>query len=322
MFGSPHSYDPSFIEATVTSVDPKRFICSVKTMNGKFFSEVKWLSPTGGYTEGGMYTMPAIQDRVLISTSLGYPLILGCIPRVGSPSETPHSLTGAASLADPGTDSTLRSGITANPGKPIDYLPNDFVYEAKGGATIAVLASGAAILKASPLSQIILSRFEGLLRLVTRNYQRFSDASSNVSANMKGRLYEWFGADPDITKNRTSQERYQELYGDVAAGEALLGNPDPSIAMPVADSRIRQRWLKDSSGAIIMTETLGLNGDTELRVTNNSGNTVSIITKVDSTVISVNGPGGTSTIECTPNALSLNNGGHSVMITSSGINLS
>jgi hypothetical protein len=109
-----------------------------------------------------------------------------------------------------------------------------------------------------------MSKFEGLVRVVTRNYQRFSDASSNVSTNMKGRLYEFFGADWSIIKNQTGQERYQEVYGDVAAGEVLRGFPSPSIIIPAQDTRVRKQWLKDALGNSVMIETLFQDGQVTL----------------------------------------------------------
>jgi hypothetical protein len=257
---SPHKYNSSFIEGTVLEVDPIRFCCSVRTINNKIFQDVRWLLPSGGFTEAGVHVTPNIQDRVLISTALGYPLILGCIPRIGIYAGETSSMTGDNPTIDLGSDSNISGGATANPSKPKDFLPGDLVYTARGGAMLAILSSGLSILKASSLSQIILSKFEGLVRIVTRNYQRFSDASSSVSTNMKGRLYEFFGADWDITKNQTGQERYQEVYGDVAAGEVLRGFPSPSITIPAQDTRVRKQWLKDAAGNSVMVETLYQDG--------------------------------------------------------------
>ena len=268
MLRSPFPYDSNFIEGTVLAVDVTRYICSVKTINGKILREVRWLVPTGGYSESGTHVTPNLQDRVLITTTLTYPLILGCIPRIDVQFTDPVTLSGATATPDIGTDSSMRGGVTANPNKPIDHVPHDFVYMAKGGAQISILSQGAAILKASPLAQLIMSKYEGLVRLVTRNYQRFSDASSNVSANMKGRLYEWFGADWEISRNRTSHERYQEIYGDVAAGEVLLGNPDPSLVVPATDTRVRKQWLRNATGGVIMIETLYQDGSLTFFVTN------------------------------------------------------
>jgi len=311
---SPFRSDSSFIEAFVLSVDPKRFNCSVRTINGKIMQDVRWLMPTGGFTESGMHVSPNVQDRVVISTSLGYPLIMGCIPRIGSFNGEITSATGAASTIDLGSDSAISGSATANPSKPSDFVPGDFMYTARGGSLIAVLSSGLAILKASTLSQIILSKFEGLVRIVTRNYQRFSDASSRVSTNMKGRLYEWFGADWLVSKNQSGNERYNEVYGDVAAGEVLRGTPAPGTVLPAVDTRVRKQWLNDASGNSIMIETLYQDGSVTF-VVQNVGSTLTN-TKTDndgssSTVVA--GGGNTSSVTITPSGVVLNNSSGAVV---------
>ena len=275
MLSSPHNHDPNFIEAIVLTVDPIRFICSVKTINGKPLKEVRWLLPTGGSTEFGSHFTPLVGDRVLISTSLTYPLILGTIPSIGADNNDQISMTGSPATPDPGTDSTMGGGIAANSFKPVDFVPGDFVYRAKGGSMLAVLTGGITLLKASTLSQIVMSKFEGLVRIVTRNYQRFSDSSSRVSTNMKGRLYEWFGVDWLITNNRNGTERYQELYGDVAAGELLRGTPSNVTTLPAVDSRVKKEWLLDSNGNAVMVETLKQDGSITLTVQNAAGTNVS-----------------------------------------------
>lgn len=282
---SPHKYLSSFIEATVLSVDPLRFVCSIKTINGKIFQDVRWLLPTGGFSESGFHFTPNIQDRVLISTALGYPLILGCIPRIGTYNGEIESATGASSTIDLGSSSSLEGVASVDPSKPGDFVPGDFMYTTRGGGLLAILTSGIAILKASNLSQIVLSKFEGLVRVVTRNYQRFSDASSRVSTNMRGRLYEWFGADWDITHNRQSNERYQEVYGDVAAGEVLKGVPDHDLIIPAQDTRIRKQWLRDASGNVIEVETLYNDGSLTFVVQSWNSNPTPAIVNTNTTTI-------------------------------------
>ena len=334
---SPHSYYSGFIEATVMSVDPVRFMCSVKTINNKIFQEVRWLLPTGGFTESGMHFTPNVQDRVLVATSLGYPLILGCIPRLGSYAGEVSSATGAEPTPDIGTDSAVDGVAMANPSKPSDFSTGDFMYTTRGGSLIAVLTSGIAILKASTLAQIVMSRYDGLLRLVGRNYQRFSDASSRVAANMRGRLYEWFGVDWDINYNQSGRERYQEVYGDVAAGEVLRDYTASQTVPPAQDARIRKQWLKDASGNSIMIETLYNDGHVTFVVqswntaptpaivnsntqtdTNASsdrvitdGTNISHITVTPTNIVvsSTDGGSNTSTVTLTPTIISIDNNG-------------
>lgn len=299
---SPHKYLASFIEGTVLSVDPKRYVCSVKTVNNKIFRDVRWLIPTGGFSESGMHITPNVQDRVLVSTALGYPIILGCIPRIGTYNGEVANMTGSPDTPDLGTDSVVNGAASANPSKPADLVTGDFVYTAKGGSLIGILASGIAILRASVLSQIIMSKFEGLVRIVTRNYQRFSDSSSNVATNMKGRLYEWFGADWSILNNQTGQERYQEVYGDVAAGEVLRGAPSPATVIPVQDTRVRKEWLKDALGNSVMVETLYQDGTLTFIVENTSSNNTTTDTNGSHTTTVASGTN-TSHIAITPASL-------------------
>lgn len=334
---SPHRYNPSFIEGYVLNVDPVAFVCSVKTINGKILQDVKWLLPTGGFSETGMHVSPNVQDRVLISTALGYPLILGCIPRLGTYNGELHTITGASPAPDLGTDAVTSGATSPDASRPVDFVPGDFMYTARGGSLIAVLSSGLAVLKASTLSQIVLSKFEGLVRVVTRNYQRFSDASSRVSTNMKGRLYEWFGADWLFANNQQGNERYNEVYGDVAAGEVLRGFPAPGVTLPAVDTRVRKQWLKDAVGNSITIETLYQDGSVTFvvqnwntnptpaivnsnttRDTNNSRHTTitdgtnitQIIINPTSVVITSNdGGSNTSTVTINPTSISLDNNG-------------
>ena len=306
MLNSPHSSDPSFTEATVLSVDPIRFTCSAKTTTGKILTEVSWLIPTGGLSETGLSVTPNINDKVLLVTSLGYPLIIGCIPRIGSYNGQVASMMGSNPTKDLGYDSVLGT-TTTNPSKPNDYHPGDLVYTARGGAFLGVLSGGIAMLRAGPMAQLVMSKFEGLLRLVTRNYQRFSDSSSRVATNMKGRLYEYFAVDWDITRGQVGQERYQEAFGDVAAAEVLKAAPDHTIALPIVDTRRKRKWLTDATGAVLYTETLKEDGSLTL-IVENAAATATSTTTINNAEWQeqVIGSGNTATITITPTNILIN----------------
>lgn len=272
LLSSSYKYDSNFIEGTVTSVDPIRFVCSVKTIKGQFLNNITWLLPTGGTGVTGVHFSPSLGDKVLISTSLSYPLILGCIPRLGLPS-TSNSISGNDIPVDAGNSTHMVNGYTANPDKPKDFVPGDFAITTESGGLFAVLSSGGMLLKASQLAQIFLSPFGDLVRIVGRNFIRFSDASSRASINAKGKLYEWFGVDWDLLHNRTNTERYNEAYGHVAAGESLRGEPESLVSVPARDSRIRKYWLKNAGGTDVMIETLFEDGKMTILV-DNIGNTL------------------------------------------------
>ena len=321
MLNTPHSSSQFFVDGIVTAVDPIRFICSVKTSSGKMLSEVSWLLPTGGISETGMHITPNVQDKVLVSTSLGYPLILGCIPRMGNFNGEIQQMTGSGNTIDLGYNSSLGS-LTNNPSKPSDFCPGDLVYTSKGGGMLAVLLGGISILKASTLSQIVLCKYEGLVRVVTRNYQRFSDASSRVSVNMKGRLYEYFTVDTDILRNQSGQERYHEAFGDIPAAEVLKASPSSSIVLPSVDTRIRKKWLQDASGKVLYAETLNQDGSITTLVKNAAGDITSTtnITNILWSQTLISG-GKTANITISPSDITINYNGTTGKFSDTGIDL-
>ena len=64
---------------------------------------------------------------ILFLVFVGFPLILGCIPRLGVYSGQIPSMTGAGPTIDVGSDSVIAGAATANPGKPQDFVTGDFV---------------------------------------------------------------------------------------------------------------------------------------------------------------------------------------------------
>jgi hypothetical protein len=260
LIATPYTYDGSLLIGTVTYVDATRFSCGIKTLDGKTLSDVQWLLPTGGNSNAGVHCSPNVGDGVVISTALGFSLIIGALPKVGVPSNEQGYLVDSTPFKDLGSVSSARAGVTRDPEKPKDFMQGDLAFTTKGGGLFALLASGGIILRSSKLSQIITSKMEGLVRIVSRNYQRYSDSSSSVAGSAKGRLYHWFGADKDILKNKAGTQRYQEVYGDVVAGEAKKGNPFSTGTPGAADDRIVKKTVYDVSSIPVMVETIKEDG--------------------------------------------------------------
>lgn len=269
IFSTPFSADNSIMEAVVMNVDPKRFVCSVRTIKGQTFNGVTWMLPAGSGGASSMHMSPTINDRVVVSTALGYPLIVGALPRIGVPIS--KSISGQGEVPDTGNSSEVTNGYVVHPDKPEDFTPGDHVTTTEGGAVIAAMVSGNVLMKSSPLSQILLSKFDDLCRVVGRNYQRFSDASTEVSANIRGRLYRFLGVDTNLKNSQSNNEIYNEVIGDVAAGEYFRGEPDPLSSPPAKDSRIKQEWLNKGADKV-MVETLDTEGNIKI-IVNNGGTT-------------------------------------------------
>lgn len=257
---SPYNYDSSFIEGTVTNVDPIRFSCSVKTVKGSYLDEVTWLLPTGGSGKSGVHFTPNIGDYVLINTGLTYPVILGALPRLGLGTTNQNNMSGSELGVDTGNATNMKGGYTANPDKPSDFTPGDYVITSEGGGIFSMMANGSTLIKASALAQIFMSKFDDVVRVVARNWERFSDVSQQTSANVKGRLYEFMGWDRSLERSKTGLYELSDVIGDVAAGEVLKGEPNPATAVPAKDTRVRKYQLISQAGSPLMTETLTEDG--------------------------------------------------------------
>jgi hypothetical protein len=273
IFTPPLEYDDKIMEATVTNVDPIRFVCSVKTVRGQYFNEVPWLLPIGGSGKNGMHFAPSIGDQVVLSTGLTYPVIIGSLPRLGTRSTALTNVSGSDLGLDAGNNTNMKNGFVTNPNKPSDFTPGDQVFTSEGGGIFALLANGSLLLKSSTLAQIFITKFDDLVRVVARNWERFSDASQQTAANVKGRLYEYMGWERNLNRSKNGLYELQDVVGDVAAGEVLRGEPNPSVSLPAADDRVRKYWLQDDGGNVRMVEILYEDGKLDLTVKDVAGTT-------------------------------------------------
>ena len=338
------SETPSFQEGVVTSVDPIRSVASVRTLKGQDLFNVPWLLPASSGSQGGegIYFTPTLSSRVLISTALGYPVIMASLPRLEAPETTFYLSNDSTSTVDPGNTSTTTSSAMLYGNKPGDSITGDQILTNGAGSFLALLKTGSILAKASNLSQVFLSKFGRIVRIVASNYQRYSDSSSRVASSARGRLYEWFGVDKTLARNQESLELYNEAFGDVAAGEVLRASPNSGLDLPPQDSRIRKYWLKNTAGVSVMTETLydegklvlNINtpGDTTMTVDNElwdlkvlpavggSISTGSVIT-IQPNSIDVNFHGTDTTIHIDSTGTNITSKGHYMHIYSDGVHL-
>ena len=87
-----------------------------------------------------------------------------------------------------------------------------------------MLANGTALIKASPLAQIVNSKYDDLVRVMARNWERFSDLGQQTVANVKGRMYEFVGWDRDFSRSQNSIYELKDIIGDVVAGRLCEEN--------------------------------------------------------------------------------------------------
>lgn len=266
--------DSTFQEGRVTSLDPDKYLCDVLLFSGQSLRDVGCLSQTGGSDSGGFQALPHIGDRVLITAALGYPLILGTLPQAGNPGFSAYNIFDGSPPINQGTASPLFNGAQSNMGKPADYLPGDMLFTNATGGLVGLLREGTAVIRASNLAQILVSRWDDLVRIVGRNYERISDFSSEIVANLTGRPYRFYGFNRNAGLAQQRIYEYREIHGDVAAAEYGTDNPFNAVApLPAANSYILKRHLisNNGNGTDLLVETTDNQGQINLIITNSAG---------------------------------------------------
>lgn len=315
------------------SVDVLRGFCEIKTLHGQKLTGVKWLYKSGGSARAGDYDTPSVGDQVVVSLSLSYPIIFGYLPRIEESNVGAINIDTGLSSGDTGNlSSSQGSNIRFGPGKPRDLVSGDRVMTSEGGGMIALLRMGTVMLRASRLAQIVISKFDDLVRVVGRNLEFFSDVYIDVAHNLKGRIYRFVGYSETHTKVREDDYTYQEMYGDTALAE-FAKQDSPNTGFPSANTKIRKIRVV-SGGSEVYTQTLDVNGhivDTVVhtgtsyrdhdggqiqdRVTNGS---VSTVTLNGSTVVLDQGSGA-STVVLSNDNITLTHGSSTVTLGGSSV---
>lgn len=250
------------IEAVVQSVDAERYVCAVKTTKGQRLDNVTWLMECGGSGRSSKVFTPKMGDRVVLSTGLGYPVILGCLPRVDRDPTSPLTIDSGSRIAETGKLTPL-SGTSLNSSKPGDFLPGDNLLTSEGGGIVGVLRSGSVLLKSSKLAQIILSKLDSGVKIVGRSVDLYTDLGSEVYASIKGRVYKWVAVSRTPAEAHSGLFRYQEFYGDTAAAEQLKDNYElGSVGItPDTGGALRKILVVDADQNPLRIEEIDLSGN-------------------------------------------------------------
>ena len=133
----------------------------------------------------------------------------------------------------PGPDTGNYSPGTAIKGdqnKPLDMIQGDRVISSIGGSLFASMRAGSVIVRASRTAEIVLSKLRGLVRIVSRNWEHFTDLSSDVIKNYKGSLYRYTGYAQTYDLARVEDYRFNLYYGNCAAAEQLKTGYDSYLS--------------------------------------------------------------------------------------------
>jgi len=205
-----------FTKATVIGVDLDAGVCKCRVEgSGATVLDVGFAKPLGGqdcspsegdcvalWFDGAQYWAMFILDRAGIRKGYRTP-IANVVP----------------SAQNIGAKTTMLGGSSRSTHYVDGKVPGDKVLATKGGALVAALLGGSVLLRASSLAKIFISKVDDLVKIFSRNFERFSEASSEVSVNPVGRPYEYKEVYDGQTNGRAGVASYKTMSGDVVAAE-------------------------------------------------------------------------------------------------------
>lgn len=239
MLNNPSKIDNTFDEGTVTEVDPIRSFCKVKTLRGQNLDQVQWGQPSGGSSRAGDRVTPVMGDRVVVMHGLGYPLIILFLPRTQtSDSAFPINIDTGTLAVDTGNFSPEGVNAINDVNKAGDLSVGDRVIASSGGGILAVLRGGSLLMRSSRLAEIFISKWDDVVRIVSRNFEHFTDVSSDIVKNIKGRVYRYTGYAATSDAAKIENYGYNLYYGDVALAQAVKTGYQNAGAPPASSSII------------------------------------------------------------------------------------
>lgn len=265
MFNNPSRIDSNFDEGYVSEVDVNRGFCKVKTIRGQNLDQVQWGQPSGGSSRSGDRVTPVMGDRVVVMYGLGYPLIILFLPKTQtSDSSFPKHIDTGDSIADTGNFSPEGVNAINDINKPGDMAVGDRIIGSSGGGMIGILRGGSLLLRSSRLAEVFISKWDDVVRIVSRNFEHFTDVSSDIIKNIKGRVYRYTGYAATADAAKIENYGYNVYYGDVALAQAVKTNYQTVTTLPPASSIIYReevpagsmyRTIDGTSGAV--TQVVG-----------------------------------------------------------------
>ena len=257
--------------ATVIAVDLKRSVCKCLSDSGEMLSGVRWVVPMGGSDGTGLSVTPIENSRVLVDTSSGFPIIIGAIPSDGTLDVKRQNIGRQDAEEEDISDYSVvnMNGSIRGPGTPTDQRPGDSVFTADGGGIMGLLHGATGIIKSSPLAQIITSRFGDLVRVVSRNWEHFTDMDETYKVSIRGKVYSIRNVFRSPAESRSSKPSYTRIEGDVAMGETIgknyastaVGDFPTAPGNPDDGTVVVKEYTSADGSAPSSTYTQSVNGD-------------------------------------------------------------
>lgn len=305
-----------YIDAYVLAVDLRRGVCKCRTHDGKMLSNVQWGRPLGMFKEAGDNYGPMPNEQVVITYVASEPIILFSKSSLNSLGNTIRARVESIVDTDPTLDnynfSVLGDNHRSEGSSPEQIVPGDRVITNERGSLIGLLRSGTVILKASALAQIFMTKFDDLVRIVSRNYEQFSDSLLHVQTNIKGKLYTYTGFFKETTSSRNETPEYYEVVGNTEVGLAAKNDPlNVDLEAVVETDVVKKQVVAQYSdvGSELTprwVHTLDINGEAS-RGSYSASNTMSVVEEVKNGELkwTVTDGTDTTTITVVPGSISI-----------------
>lgn len=296
MFSNTTAPNSMFDEGIVIQVDSGSRNCKVKTLRGKRLDQVQWTESVGGSARSGSRSGPQMGDRVVVMYGLGFPLIFGFLPTPQSSENAfPINIDTGQSIVDTGDYSAISTLVSGDSNKPQDLLNGDHTSSSEGGAFIGLLRGGSLLLKSSPLCQMFMSKIDDVVKIVSRNFEHYTDVSSDIVKNLKGRVYRYVAYTNNFTKAKQEDYQYHLYYGDTSLAEQVKTN---YLTTPTTLPDINSTLFKEQVtvlGTEVMHRKVSDSGVEEFYITGAGGS--STVTTADSNVTITRSNGATIVLD-------------------------
>lgn len=226
-------------------------------------TNVRWGFSLGQNQENGDTRHPLPNEMVAIASVSGEPVIfmsLGVLHATDSVQRASinRSRSNSTFYGDNNL-SFMADPLRRDSSSPDDIVPGDKLTSNDSGALFGLLRGGTFLAKASALAQIIVSRMDDLVRIVSRNYEMFSDAMVHYSVNLRGSVYTHYGFFRTQQSSRRESPDYYEVLGNVEIGDEAKGFPLNTVVTgltPTTLIKMQRIPAKDGLGDTIGTRWL------------------------------------------------------------------
>lgn len=240
-----------FYEGYVAGVDLKRHECKIRTDYGQTINGVRWLKNAGGSNSYGDNTTPSEQDRIMVMRMPNNQhWILGYIPTTTNINNrsTGPAIGKQGVLQEELSDYSVAQSksISGDQSSPTDQRVGDWTRTSHGGGMIGLLRAGTVLMKASSTSMLMLSPFDDLGRLVTRNWEHFTDVDSTRKISSGGAV----SMSHEVYRTSSQARNEQPSFKEVRGGESAVGD----------GGAVARRTTYDDGGVQTSQQTEYING--------------------------------------------------------------